>query len=80
MRCYSLFRNFAPPFALEQVGMESTACFPTNENVFTPLRAAKIVFDLPDDKRSGPYFIDDYCTLYDESRSESFVLQTAMTK
>jgi hypothetical protein len=45
MRCYSLFRNFAPPFALEQVGMEATACFPTNENVFIPLRVAKIVFD-----------------------------------
>jgi hypothetical protein len=45
MRCYSLFRNFAPPFALEQVGMEATACFPTNENVFTLLRVAKIVFD-----------------------------------
>jgi hypothetical protein len=37
------FRNFAPPFSVEQVGMEAPACFPTNENVFALLRVARII-------------------------------------
>jgi hypothetical protein len=39
------FRNFAPPFSVEQVGMEAPACFPTNENVFALLRVARIIFE-----------------------------------
>jgi hypothetical protein len=40
-----LFPNFAPPFSVEQVGMEVLACFPTNENVFALLRVARIIFE-----------------------------------
>ena len=40
-----LFRNFAPPFSVEQVGREAPACFPTNENVFALLRVARIIFE-----------------------------------
>jgi hypothetical protein len=39
------FPNFAPPFSVEQVGMEAPACFPTNENVFALLRVARIIFE-----------------------------------
>ena len=39
------FRNFAPPFSVEQVGMEAPACFPTNENIFALLRVARIIFE-----------------------------------
>ena len=42
---HSFFRNFAPPFSVEQVGMEAPACFPTNENVFALLRVARIIFE-----------------------------------
>jgi hypothetical protein len=45
MRCHSFFRNFAPSFSVEQVGMEAAACFPTNENVFALLRVARIIFE-----------------------------------
>ena len=45
MRCHSFFQNFAPPFSVEQVGMEAPACFPTNENVFALLRVARIIFE-----------------------------------
>ena len=39
------FPNFAPPFSVEQVGMEAPACFPTNENVFALLHVARIIFE-----------------------------------
>jgi hypothetical protein len=39
------FPNFAPPFSVEQVGMEAPACFPTKENVFALLRVARIIFE-----------------------------------
>jgi hypothetical protein len=39
------FPNFAPPFSVEQVGMEAPASFPTNENVFALLRVARIIFE-----------------------------------
>ena len=39
------FRNFAPPFSVEQVGMEAPASFPTNENIFALLRVARIIFE-----------------------------------
>jgi hypothetical protein len=42
---FSCFRNFAPPFSVEQVGMEAPACFPTNENAFALLRVARIIFE-----------------------------------
>ena len=42
---FDVFRNFAPPFSVEQVGMEAPACFPTNENVFALLRVARIIFE-----------------------------------
>jgi hypothetical protein len=45
MRWHSFFRNFAPPFAVEQVGMEAPACFPPKENVFALLRIARIIFE-----------------------------------
>jgi hypothetical protein len=34
MRCHSFFRNFAPPFSVEQVGMEAPACFPKPTKTF----------------------------------------------
>jgi hypothetical protein len=40
---FFFFRNFAPPFSVEQVGMEAPACFRTNENVFALLRVARII-------------------------------------
>jgi hypothetical protein len=42
---FDVFRNFAPPFSVEQVVMEAPACFPTNENVFALLRVARIIFE-----------------------------------
>ena len=40
------FPTFAPPFSVEQVGMEAPACFPpTNENVFALIRVARIIFE-----------------------------------
>src|SRR5262245_56097413 len=37
---FLFFRNFVPPFSVEQIGMEAPACFPTNENVFALLSRA----------------------------------------
>ena len=39
------FPNFAPPFSVEQVGMEAPACFLTNENVLALLRVARIIYE-----------------------------------
>ena len=39
------FRNFAPSFSVEQVGMEALACFPPNENLFALLPFVRIVFE-----------------------------------
>jgi len=59
MRCHSFCRNVAPPFSVEQVGMEAPACFPTNENVFALLRVARIIFESQMANDAAPQEIDD---------------------
>ena len=56
---FFFLRNFAPPFSVEQVGMEALACFPTNENLFALLPIVRSVFESQMANDTAALQIDD---------------------